>query len=178
MRRSQLTTQSMTGFLRSLGHARINTFSESHSSLSIRGASIRRALIVEVRDEVFACLNSLFQDHGVLVARAESSTALAERAASFRADLVLINADQPDENGWLTCSRVSLRTRGNGCGSTRLRNPYCLNTGSVCPEQMKPFCTAESWQLLLRDFANALLLSSRVTQYRSPQCCLWGSNEL
>lgn len=112
MLRSQLTTRSMTGFLRSLGHARSNTVSETHSSLSIRGASIRRALIVEVRDEVFACLNSLFQDHGVLVARAESSTALAERAAGFRADLVLINADQPDENGWLTCARMRLQDQG------------------------------------------------------------------
>lgn len=126
MRRSQLTTQSMTGFLRSLGHARINTFSESHSSLSIRGASIRRALIVEVRDEVFACLNSLFQDHGVLVARAESSTALAERAASFRADLVLINADQPDENGWLTCSRVRLKDQGQRLWVYAAQKPVLL----------------------------------------------------
>tara|TARA_R110002072_G_scaffold303078_1_gene492937 strand:+ start:18980 stop:19510 length:531 start_codon:yes stop_codon:yes gene_type:complete len=112
MRSFDLTSQSVTGFLRSLGHARCHTTSETHSSLSIRGATIFRVLIVEVRDEVFACLSSLFQDHGVLVARAESSTALAERAASFRADLVLINADQPDENGWLTCARLRLQEQG------------------------------------------------------------------
>jgi len=112
MRRSFLTTRSVTGFLRSLGHARTDTRSDVHSLLSIRGAPIRRVLILDVRDEVFACLNSLFQDHGVLVARAESSTALAERAANFRADLVLINADQPDENGWLTCARLRLQEQG------------------------------------------------------------------
>ncbi len=112
MRRSFLTTQSLTGFLRSLGHVRSDTGSGVHSRLSIRGAPIRRVLILDVRDEVFACLNSLFQDHGVLVARSESSTALAERAASFRADLVLINADQPDETGWLTCARLRLQEQG------------------------------------------------------------------
>jgi len=109
MRTSLQTAQNVAGFLRSLGHARNESSSGSKSSLSIRGASIRRTLIVEVRDEVFACLKSLFEHHGVLVARAESSSALAERAASFRADLVLINADQPDENGWLTCARLRLR---------------------------------------------------------------------
>lgn len=112
MRTSLQTAQSVAGFLRSLGHARNESSSGSKSSLSIRGASIRRTLIVEVRDEVFACLKSLFEHHGVLVARAESSSALAERAASFRADLVLINADQPDENGWLTCARLRLQEQG------------------------------------------------------------------
>ena len=127
MRRSCLATQSVTGFLRSLGHSRCQTSSEARSSLSIRGASIRRALIVEVRDEVFACLSSLFQDHGVLVARAESSSALAARAASFRADLVLINADQPDENGWLTCARLRLQEQGQRLWVYAAHKPVLLD---------------------------------------------------
>ncbi len=112
MRRSFLTTRSVTGFLRSLGHAQADDRSKVRSLLSIRGAPIRRVLVLDARDEVFACLDSLFRDHGILVARAESSTALAERAASFGADLVLINADQPDETGWLTCARLRLQEQG------------------------------------------------------------------
>ncbi len=79
------------------------------SSVRVKEARLRRVLILEYRDDVFSSLKSLFNSNGIRVTRAESPTALAERAAGFGADLIVINADSPGESGWLMCAKLRLQ---------------------------------------------------------------------
>ncbi len=100
----------LAGLLHSLSYAdRVPPRPDMISSLSIKASCLCRVLILETRDEVFRGLKALFYAHGVRVTRAESATALAERAAGFCADLVLINADLPGESGWLACAKLRLQ---------------------------------------------------------------------
>lgn len=69
---------------------------------------LRRVLVVEFRDEVFAGLKSLLEDCGCEVARAASAAAVAAQLNQFAPDLLLVNEDMPDESGWLIICKLRL----------------------------------------------------------------------
>jgi len=65
-------------------------------------------LIVEYRDEVYAVLEGLLEEHGFDVERAESGESATRSLSRFTLDLVLINEDMPDETGWLITCKLRL----------------------------------------------------------------------
>lgn len=98
------------------------------SSVRVKESRLQRVLILEYRDDVFSSLESLFNSNGVRVTRAESATALAERAVGFGADLIVINADSPGESGWLMCAKIRLQRQQQSLWI------YAAN-GLQCPEK-------------------------------------------
>lgn len=68
----------------------------------------RRVLIVEFRDEVFAVLKALFEEHRYQVKRAVSGGGVATEVKRFAPDLVLVNEAMPYENGWLITCKLRL----------------------------------------------------------------------
>lgn len=83
---------------------------------------VRRVLIVEFRDEVFADLKSVLEDHGCEVVRAVSGAEVAAQAKRLVPDLFLVNESMPDESGWLITRKLRL---------TRLYQPVWLYTARV-----------------------------------------------
>lgn len=70
--------------------------------------SSRRVLVVEFRDEVFAELKSVFEEHGCEVARAASGASVAAQVKQFAPGLLLVNESMPDESGWLITCKLRL----------------------------------------------------------------------
>ena len=62
-------------------------------------------LIVEFRDEVFARLKTLFEEHGYKVSRAAIVT---DQTPLVAADLLLVSEDMPDDSGWLITCKLRL----------------------------------------------------------------------
>lgn len=65
-----------------------------------------RVLVIEFRDEVYAGIKSVLEDHDCLVARAEFGATVAGTLARFKPSLVLINESLPDESGWLAAAKI------------------------------------------------------------------------
>ena len=95
---------------------------------------LRRALIVEFRDEVFAHLKSLLEDCGYEVARAASGAAVAAQVNRFAPDLMVVNEGMPDENGWLIICKLRL---------TQFRQPVWLYAASAPRANLKEFCRVD-----------------------------------
>jgi CheY-like chemotaxis protein len=85
----------------------------------------RRVLVVEFRDEVYACLKTLLQESGLEVERAERGDAVAECARRFAPDLILVNEDMPDESGWLIACKLRLGARRCPAWLYTSRLPRC-----------------------------------------------------
>ena len=94
----------------------------SSTGISSRRDSTRlrpRVLVVEYRDEVYAGLKALLEEHGSELERAESGATVASSFSRFVPDLLLINEDMPDESGWLITCKLRI---------TRHRQPVWLYT--------------------------------------------------
>lgn len=76
-----------------------------------------RVLVVEFRDEVFAGLKAVLDEHDCYVGRAQSGADVAGSLNRFMYDLVLVNESMPDESGWLITCKLRL---------TRHRQPVWL----------------------------------------------------
>lgn len=70
--------------------------------------SFRAVLLVEYRDEVFARLASDLAAMGVWVERASNAAEASQRFAHCPPDLMIVNADMPDESGWLLAGKLRL----------------------------------------------------------------------
>jgi len=68
--------------------------------------SFHRVLLVEYRDEVFIRLAADLAEAGILVQRASSAEEASRRHPHCRADLILVHALLPDENGWLLVQKL------------------------------------------------------------------------
>ena len=71
--------------------------------------ALRRVLVVEFRDEVYASLQTLLHDAGISVSRADSSSIVAGLVSRLVPDLILINVEMPDESGWVISSKLRLQ---------------------------------------------------------------------
>ena len=67
-----------------------------------------RVLVVEFRDEVYAGLKVVLEEHDCRVIRAEVGAAVAGSIAQFSPDLVLVNESMPDESGWLVACKLQV----------------------------------------------------------------------
>lgn len=65
-------------------------------------------VLAERRDDVFDRLTECFAAAGFRVARARSSADAVKSYLSARADLLVVNADQPAETAWLTAAKLHL----------------------------------------------------------------------
>ncbi|QDV73755.1 hypothetical protein [Botrimarina mediterranea] len=74
----------------------------------LNSETIGSVIVVEFRDEVYASIETLFQQHGLVMDRAESATELADKLVRHKAELVLINGTQPDESAWLTSAKLRI----------------------------------------------------------------------
>lgn len=106
-------------YLRSAGGAQKRRTSDSISPGSQSTRFRLRVLVVEFRDEVYAGLRALLDEHGFEVQRAESGSTVAHTFNHFVPDLILLNEDMPDESGWLITCKLRL---------TRHRQPVWLYT--------------------------------------------------
>lgn len=69
---------------------------------------IKRVLLVEYRDEVFARLSTDLGEAGLQVERVCTGHGVRRRFARHRPELVIANMDTPDESGWLMVSKLRL----------------------------------------------------------------------
>lgn len=71
-------------------------------------SKLRRVLLVEHRDEVFARLAADLASIPLQVARALNASAASRRFARNPSDLMIANVDLPDESGWLLACKTRL----------------------------------------------------------------------
>ena len=96
------------GYLRSTAIAPARCPSNSNSTASQLTSFRPRVLVVEFRDEVYAGLKAVLEEHGCHVARAEFGATVAGTLIRFSPDLVLVNESMPDESGWLVACKLRL----------------------------------------------------------------------
>ena len=65
-------------------------------------------LLVEFRDEVFARIESDMAQAGMRVIRACSATEALKLYGTYKPTLVVVNADQRDQTGWLLAAKLKL----------------------------------------------------------------------
>jgi hypothetical protein len=71
-------------------------------------AKIKTVIVVEFRDEVFASIDLLFRRYRLVAYRAKSTSELAGVMVRHQAELVVLNATQPDESAWLTAAKLRI----------------------------------------------------------------------
>lgn len=69
-----------------------------------------RILIVDVRDDFFTGLASVFASEGLRVQRAVSASQATQQLRDDVPELIIANCEQPDESGWLMVSKWCLTT--------------------------------------------------------------------
>jgi DNA-binding NtrC family response regulator len=67
-----------------------------------------RVLVVEFRDEVYAGLKAVLEEHNCRVTRAEVGADVAGSIIQCSPDLVLVNESMPDESGWLVTCKLQV----------------------------------------------------------------------
>lgn len=78
--------------------------SDAHKT--VRNGS--QILIVDVRDDYFASLESVAASVGLCVQRAASAGQATQQLNDRLPDLIIANCEQPDESGWLMVSKWCL----------------------------------------------------------------------
>jgi response regulator RpfG family c-di-GMP phosphodiesterase len=78
-----------------------------------------RVLIIEFRDEIYACLKSLFEDYGFKVYRSETDIDVSGLMKSISPDLIIVNEKMQYETGWLIASKMKFGPH---------KKPVCLYT--------------------------------------------------
>ncbi len=75
-----------------------------------RPPDLRRpsVLVVEFCDAEYARLKAQLEDYGFQTGRAVSGAAVASSFSRLGPDLVLLNADMPDESGWLITAKLRI----------------------------------------------------------------------
>lgn len=111
----------------------LNRQSTSTSSFQQTVGSPRRVLVVEFRDEVFANLKTLLENHGCLVARAMSGAAVASLVKGFAPDLILVYESMPDESGGLITCKVRLTQQHQLVWLYAVQEPQVLTGGKDLP---------------------------------------------
>lgn len=85
-----------------------------------------RVLVVEFRDEVYAGIKSVLEDHDCHVARAEFGAAVAGTLIRFSPNLVLVNESMPDESGWLVAAKLQVMRFQQPVWLYAVRRPHPL----------------------------------------------------
>lgn len=75
-------------------------------SISDNNNTFRTVLLVDHRDEAFARLAGDFAAMGIWVERACSAAEVFRRIASCSSNLMIVNADMPNESGWLLAGKL------------------------------------------------------------------------
>ncbi len=95
--------------IRSLCYTRQSQFHNSpqpQKSQPVR--SINSVVVVDFRDEAYASIANLLEQHGLIIYRAENSPELADKLVRHNPDLVLLSGTQPDESAWLTSAKLRI----------------------------------------------------------------------
>jgi DNA-binding response OmpR family regulator len=74
--------------------------------------SLRKMLIVEFRDEVYADLQAMLREMGVAVERATYEATVPAIINRLKPDLVLIHEEMPYESGWLIACKLAFSHPG------------------------------------------------------------------
>ncbi|MFN3149840.1 response regulator [Bremerella sp. T1] len=93
-----------------LHHRRMGTTERSVRQPNTLASVPIAILLVEFRDEVFAAIRSEIENPEISVTRANSTEAVVPTWRQRKPGLILINAEMPDESGFL----VSLKLRMHG----------------------------------------------------------------
>lgn len=89
--------------------SQINSGRREHTKQASRGvAKIKTVIVVEFRDEVFASIVLLLRRYRIVAYRARSTSELAGVMVRHQAELVMLNATQPDESAWLTAAKLRI----------------------------------------------------------------------
>jgi len=67
-----------------------------------------RVLIVEYQDEIYGALETVLEEAGCEVARAATSDSVLTVVNCLTPSLIIINADMPDQSGWLIAAKLRL----------------------------------------------------------------------
>jgi len=103
------TLRGFEGHIRSQCYTRQSRFHNSPEPQKPQPAkSINSVVVVDFRDEAYASIANLLEQHGLIIYRAENATELAGKLVSKSPELVLLNGSQPDENAWLTSAKLRI----------------------------------------------------------------------
>lgn len=98
-------------YIRCVAAARTKTTTPGLCRKDLAASNVKRVLIVEFRDEVYASLKGCLEEAGYLVERVVKASEVTPSIIRFAPNLLLINEAFPDESCWLITKKLRLGGR-------------------------------------------------------------------